>query len=400
MIDCYLDTVRDPRWRGHAEALYPTIALHNALKIEDLGGSGPFTPASLHGKNYCNNPAADTLRPGTLAFRPVEHTAYFPDAPDQFPLHGFLYHPVKVHNHVVPRHGVLARASNRLRRIATRDHATISMPSSPSPKSSVAAARSETGSERSAVRLGRVSQDGFIRVTPLGGLYYLDMLSALHAKMPVRRYLEIGTQSGMSLRLAGGNAVAIDPHFQLDQSDWAGKRQVNLFEMTSDAFFASHDPRDSLEGTIDLAFIDGMHLSEFALRDFINVERYCSPHSLIVLHDIIPQNFEMTERQWNASDRRDKALASSWTGDVWRIVPLLRRERPDVWVQVLDCPATGLAVVGNLNPQHRMPPERLNKLTQTLANRPPTESEFWSFIESLPISESQNFIHDFVVRPQ
>jgi hypothetical protein len=117
MLRCYVDTVRDARWRGHYEALYPTIALHNALKIEDLGGSGPFTPASLRGRNYCNNPAVDNLRPGTFACRPIEHTAYFPDAPDQFPVRGFLYHPVKVHNNIVPQHGTLARVSRKLRRI-------------------------------------------------------------------------------------------------------------------------------------------------------------------------------------------------------------------------------------------------------------------------------------------
>ena len=32
-------------------------------------------------------------------------------------------------------------------------------------------------------------------------------------------------------------------------------------------------------GTFDLAFIDGMHHFEFALRDFANLERHCAPGS-------------------------------------------------------------------------------------------------------------------------
>ena len=48
--------------------------------------------------------------------------------------------------------------------------------------------------------------------------------------------------------------------------------------MTSDDFFASHDLAQVLGGRpVDLAYIDGMHQFEFALRDFMNLERYVGP---------------------------------------------------------------------------------------------------------------------------
>jgi len=231
-------------------------------------------------------------------------------------------------------------------------------------------------------RLRRVMIGDHARVTPIDGIHYLEFLETLHRERRVQRYLEIGTQSGMSLNRAACRSVAIDPNFLLDKVYWASKPDISLFEMTSDGFFDAHDPRDILGGTIDLAFIDGMHLSEFVLRDFLNVESCCSKGSLIVLHDVLPQNFEMSERNRRPSIRRDKALAAAWTGDVWRIVPLLRQERPDLCIQVLDCPPTGLLLVSNLDPQCRMPASRLQELTRSLADRQPPESAFWSFIES------------------
>jgi hypothetical protein len=159
--------------------------------------------------------------------------------------------------------------------------------------------------------------------------------------------------------------------------------------MTSDEFFAGHEPREHLEGAIELAFIDGMHLSEFALRDFNNVERYCDRSSMIVLHDALPMNFEMTERNWQPDLRRDEELASFWTGDVWRLVPLLARERPTLHIEVLDCPPTGLVLVGDLDPQSTILSDRLGELTRSLTEREPTEAEFWSFMETVDVTDSR-----------
>jgi len=242
---------------------------------------------------------------------------------------------------------------------------------------------------RSLLALRRVTVDGCERVSPLGGIPYLDFLQALHVKRQVRRYLEIGTQHGESLKLARGNAVAIDPEFKLSMRLWFLRRRIRLFKTTSDAYFSSHDPCVTLGGPIELAFIDGMHLSEYVLRDFINVERHCSPDSLIVLHDAVPQNFEMTERQRRADARHDKSLAQAWTGDVWRIVPLLRRERPDLHIEVLDCPPTGLVLITGLDPASRTLQGRLDQLTRELTASTPSETGFWSFIESLTVLSSR-----------
>jgi hypothetical protein len=96
MIDCYVHAIQSGEWSGHTEALYPTIALHNGMTIEDMGGNGPYTPQKWRGKNYVNTPAMNgDLVPGTFTPRPPTQTAYFYAAPETYPLLGYLYHPVK-----------------------------------------------------------------------------------------------------------------------------------------------------------------------------------------------------------------------------------------------------------------------------------------------------------------
>lgn len=77
------------------------------------------------------------------------------------------------------------------------------------------------------------------------------------------------------MRLAASEARAIG----IDSSPalaFALPSSVHLCRHTSDEFFARSDLHELLGGTpVDLAFIDGMHLFEFALRDFVNLERLC-----------------------------------------------------------------------------------------------------------------------------
>ena len=231
--------------------------------------------------------------------------------------------------------------------------------------------------------------DGFLRVAPLSGPHYLSILGLLHKRRHVARYLEIGTQSGASLKRAIGQAIAIDPEFHLDRAEWGEKPGVRLFEMTSDAFFIAHDPCAILGGRLDLAFIDGMHLAEYVLRDFVNVEQHCDRGSLIVLHDAIPGNFEMTERDRRTAARRDKVLANAWTGDVWRVLPILQRERPDLHIQILDCEPTGLVLIGNLDPGSRRLADRLDEHVGALQDHPAQEMDFWVFLASLTVTEGR-----------
>jgi hypothetical protein len=120
--------------------------------------------------------------------------------------------------------------------------------------------------------------------------------------------------------------------------------------MTSDDFFGTIDPTAVLGRRIDLAFLDGLHLCEFLLRDFLNTERFCSSNSVIALHDCLPLDFVMVERQYSA-DRTLELHRRTWlTGDVWRCALLLKRRRPDLRIMAVDTRPTGLLLVTNLDP--------------------------------------------------
>lgn len=176
---------------------------------------------------------------------------------------------------------------------------------------------------------------------------YLEILDGMHRKMLPDWYLEIGTQTGRSLALSHSNSIAIDPEFRLNQDVLKGKSQLLLMQQTSDDFFASGF-LENAEINLNLAFLDGMHLYEFLLRDFFNTERYMAPGGRIVMHDCMPWNSNMANR-----DRRT-VKSRAWTGDVWKIVPILRKYRPDLKVTLYDAAPTGLVVVENLDPKNRV----------------------------------------------
>ena len=187
----------------------------------------------------------------------------------------------------------------------------------------------------------------------LDGPQYPDVLRALHARLKPASYFEIGTLHGQTLALARCASIAVDPAFQLTCDVHAGKPSCRLFEQASDDFFATHDLTALLGAPVDLAFLDGMHAFAFLLRDFINTERACAPGSTIVLHDCLPREAAMT----GGAERPEHGLAryrGYWTGDVWKMVPLLRALRPELKLTCLDAPPTGLVACTGLDPQSRV----------------------------------------------
>jgi hypothetical protein len=181
------------------------------------------------------------------------------------------------------------------------------------------------------------------------GLGYHDYLVNLIESSNAKSYLEIGTFSGDSLARVNCAAIAIDPKFHVSQNVIGQKPACMMFQMASDDFFANHDPTMMFGRKIDIAFLDGLHLYEFLLRDFINTEKHCFPDSFIVMHDCVPPTYEMTNRTYMPA-LLNADYKNYWTGDVWKIIPILQKFRPDLKVAMIDCPPTGLLIVGNLNP--------------------------------------------------
>jgi len=170
---------------------------------------------------------------------------------------------------------------------------------------------------------------------------YYDLLGRIHSFLKPRTYVEIGIRQGHSLRLAktAAAAVGIDPAPALEREPRRGTR---VFSMTSDEFFARHNLWEELgHRAVDLAFVDGMHLFEFALRDFANLEKFCDRDSTILVHDCYPVD--------RASAARDRTT-QIWSGDVWKLIVCLKKYRPDLHITTVDVPPTGLGIIRRLDP--------------------------------------------------
>jgi hypothetical protein len=161
-----------------------------------------------------------------------------------------------------------------------------------------------------------------------------EFLAALHDLLRPKVYLEVGVQTGASLALAAhsDHAIGIDPHPALLLEHERPNQMV--FANTSEHFFKTHFM--NIPERIDLAFIDGSHLFEDALRDFIYIEQYCGPNSVVVFDDVLPYNQAIAERIQPAGD---------WTGDVWKVWSILEDYRADLEMYGVDTFPTGTLVV-------------------------------------------------------
>jgi len=174
---------------------------------------------------------------------------------------------------------------------------------------------------------------------------YLDLLTKIHRAFSPSTYVEIGVGTGSSLQrtLPSTLCVGIDP---APHQASGLPPHVRTIPLTSGTFFARDDVTSILGfSKIDLAFVDGMHLFEYALDDFVNLEQYMARDGIILVHDCIPFDRVTSARQRNTR---------FWTGDVWRLLPTLRHFRPELDITVIECAPSGLAVIRNLVPDWRL----------------------------------------------
>jgi hypothetical protein len=221
------------------------------------------------------------------------------------------------------------------------------------------------------------------------GVPYLDFLNALHTHLTPRAYLEVGTEAGSSLALAGCDAIAVDPEFRLDVTATGDRKRTFFFQMPSDTFFATENVRELLGRPVDMVFLDGMHRFEFLLRDLIGTEAAGHPRSLILLHDCVPLNARMALRQWLPGGPSETETAPFWTGDVWKLLPILKKYRPDLRLHVLDCPPTGLVAITRVDPASHVLADRYYEIIDEHAATVMDENRLRSLWEELEMTDSR-----------
>jgi hypothetical protein len=197
-----------------------------------------------------------------------------------------------------------------------------------------------------------------------------QLLAGLQQRLRPRTYFEIGVRKGKSLELSRTPTVGVDPFFEVNREI---RCDVHLVRTTSDEFFARRHPFAHLpEPVLDLAFIDGMHLAEFALRDFMNTERFCHPASVIVIDDVLPRNVVEASR-----GRVGPTEHGAWAGDVYKVLEVLRRLRPDLLVLEVDTKPTGTVVVLRPDPTNDVLHAAYDDLVPQLVSPEPQDVPAW-----------------------
>lgn len=199
------------------------------------------------------------------------------------------------------------------------------------------------------------SKDAYFLMTRalMPGDDYISILSRFHDCMKPESYVEIGVGSGKSLALTKRDtkAIGIEPNFRTNKII---KSHAKIYPMTSDDFFESYNLIEELGASrLSFAFIDGLHLFEQVLKDFINLERYAERETLILIHDCLPITKLVAARV---------RTTKFWCGDVWRVIACLNTYRPDLTIGVIPTRPSGLGIITNLDPKSKVLTEAFDQI--------------------------------------
>jgi hypothetical protein len=185
----------------------------------------------------------------------------------------------------------------------------------------------------------------------------IDVINNCIKQINAKSYLEIGTSLGETFfSIKCLHKIGIDPFVDLNKMPparlklrWLLYKFNNLlhddfyrrsqtFLMTSDEFFERLANPIIYPRNLDVAFIDGLHTYQQALKDIENCLKYLSPKGVIIIHDCKPTTEAMAYPAKSFEDAKSKNLpgwTGEWCGDVWKVIPKLR-ERSDLKIEVLN----------------------------------------------------------------
>jgi len=192
------------------------------------------------------------------------------------------------------------------------------------------------------------------------GESYGYFLTQFHRWINPGCYVEIGVETGATLALAQTETIAIgiDPN-PVISVPLSNKTQV--YDVESDIFFKRNEEELILkENSIDFSFIDGLHIFDQALRDFINVEKFSHSETVIAIHDCLPLDALSSEAE---------RTTNFWSGDTWKVMAILRCYRPDLTCFTIPASPTGLGVVSNLDPKNTILEDNYDEIIAIYKNK-------------------------------
>lgn len=173
-------------------------------------------------------------------------------------------------------------------------------------------------------------------------------INALKDLLPVcSDYLEIGVSYGVTFE-----AVDIPFKWGVDPQPKFNTHLLpsgcRFSRLTSDAFFASVDPRVRF----DLIFLDGLHQWHQTYRDLVNSLAHAHAWTIFLIDDVVPID------EFASWPDMDKALAArfksgdtntAWQGDVYKLMFAIRDHHPELDFRVITDGENAQAVVWRKN---------------------------------------------------
>ena len=144
------------------------------------------------------------------------------------------------------------------------------------------------------------------------------------------KYLEIGVEYGQTFNGTHFfNKLGVDPDpkfiptngelIRLTSDDYFDKCSINNVQFKDNSII---ELNDSSTIEFDAIFIDGMHQTEYLLRDLNNSINVLTNNGIIFIDDILPFNYNEQLKIPNKHYYEHGILKTgeNWTGDVWKVI--------------------------------------------------------------------------------
>lgn len=81
----------------------------------------------------------------------------------------------------------------------------------------------------------------------------------------------------------------------------------------------------------------------------------------------------------------------AWTGDVWKLIPILKTYRPELKITILDCKPTGLVLVSNLSPTNTTLAKNYDKILAEYTDMTLEDFGADRFAETFALTSSEDY---------
>lgn len=167
----------------------------------------------------------------------------------------------------------------------------------------------------------------------------LDVISFLFNRMNPKLFVTIGDRARyvqcVPQPILG---LGVDPWPLMSLKSLPPNQQV--YPVTSDYFF--HSPYMIKELHPDIIMITGFHRFEQVLRDVMFAEKLCYNKSVILIDNTAPTSQDDI-------DRADITASAHQTGDVFKLIPIFKKYRPEMKISTLIDVDRGVTIFENLD---------------------------------------------------